>query len=211
MLDPKRIIKIITARKDIASGIFISIFRIDSLRFRSWKDLCLGWWNALASSWFPASAILKIWHCGSNFVLVHAIVHEKSQTDIREVDKAVHDNIFEVLIAGSLLYLYSWLPTALFYLHRETSIIGSCWHVSRGAATLGLSFREHKCRNGQICPFSFEDIILLLTVDWIQAALFLIIAMAAVSWAVCWVDFTDSTSADHFDFNRLYSTTVNKV
>ena len=29
---------------------------------------------------------------------------------------------------------------------------------------LGLSFREHKRRNGQICPFSFEDII-LLTVD----------------------------------------------
>ena len=28
---------------------------------------------------------------------------------------------------------------------------------------------------------------------------------------VCWVDFADSTSADHFDFNRLYPTTVNKV
>ena len=33
-----------------------------------------------------------------------------------------------------------------------------------GRAALGLSFREHKRRNGQICPFSFEDII-LLTVD----------------------------------------------
>ena len=31
-------------------------------------------------------------------------------------------------------------------------------------AALGLSFHEHKRRNGQICPFSFEDII-LLTVD----------------------------------------------
>ena len=28
---------------------------------------------------------------------------------------------------------------------------------------------------------------------------------------VCWLDFADSTSADHFDFNRLYHTTVNKV
>ena len=28
---------------------------------------------------------------------------------------------------------------------------------------------------------------------------------------VCWLDFADSTSADHFDFNRLYPTTVNKV
>ena len=33
-----------------------------------------------------------------------------------------------------------------------------------GRAALGLSFREHKHRNGQICAFSFEDII-LLTVD----------------------------------------------
>ena len=28
---------------------------------------------------------------------------------------------------------------------------------------------------------------------------------------VCWLDFADSTSADHFDFNRLYPTTVIKV
>ena len=28
---------------------------------------------------------------------------------------------------------------------------------------------------------------------------------------ICWLDLADSTSADHFDFNRLYPTTVNKV
>ena len=26
---------------------------MESLRFRSWKDISLGWWNALASAWFP--------------------------------------------------------------------------------------------------------------------------------------------------------------
>ena len=26
---------------------------MDSLWFRSWKDFSLGWWNALASAWFP--------------------------------------------------------------------------------------------------------------------------------------------------------------
>ena len=26
---------------------------MESLRFRSWKDFSLGWWNALASAWFP--------------------------------------------------------------------------------------------------------------------------------------------------------------
>ena len=28
---------------------------------------------------------------------------------------------------------------------------------------------------------------------------------------VCWLDFADSIPADHFDFNRLYPTTINKV
>ena len=69
-----------------------------------------------------------------------------------KVGATVHDNIFEVLIAGSLSYLYSWLPIALFYMHRGTSHIGSCWQVFSGRA--GLSFREHKRRNGKICPCS---------------------------------------------------------
>ena len=94
----------------------------------------------------------------------------------------VHDNIFEVLIAGSLSYLYSWLPTALFYLHRGRSHIGSCWHVFSERAALDLSFRKRKCRNGQICPFNFEDNVN----PWIQTMLFLIIAIAATSAAVSW-------------------------
>ena len=34
---------------------------MDSLRFRSWKDFSLDWWNVLASTWFQPSVILKIW------------------------------------------------------------------------------------------------------------------------------------------------------
>ena len=113
---------------------------MDSLRFGSWKDFSLGWWNALASAWFPASTILKVWHCGSNCVLVYAKVYESHKRTFTRVDKAVHDNIFEVLIAGSLSYLYSWLPIALFYLHRGTSLIGSCWHVYRGGRPLACHF-----------------------------------------------------------------------
>ena len=52
-----------------------------------------------------------------------------------KLGKTVHGNIFGVLIAGSLSSLYSWLPTALFYLHRGTSHIGSCRHVFSGRAT----------------------------------------------------------------------------
>ena len=55
-----------------------------------------------------------------------------------KVGTTVHDNISEVLIAGSLSYLYSWLPIALFYLHRGTSHIGSCWHVFSGRAAIAL-------------------------------------------------------------------------
>ena len=88
--------------------------------------------------------------------------HERT---FAKVDKAVHDNIFEVLIVGSLSYLYSWLLTVLFFLpaarnksHRK---LLTCFS---GRAALGLSFCEHKRRNGQICLFSFEDIV-LVTVD----------------------------------------------
>ena len=106
-----------------------------------------------------------------------------------KVGTTVHDNIFEVLIAGSLSYLYSWLPTALFYLHRGTSHIRSCWHVFSGRAperaALGLSFRERKRRNGQFFPFSLEDNNVFIN-PWIQTALFLIIAIAATSAAVIW-------------------------
>ena len=46
-----------------------------------------------------------------------------------KVSTTVHDNIFEVLIVGLISYLYSWFPSALFYLHHGTNHIGSCWHT----------------------------------------------------------------------------------
>ena len=103
---------------------------------------------------------------------------------VAKLGTTVHDNIFEVLIAESLSYLYSWLPTVLFYLHRGTSHIGSCWHVFSGWAALGLSFRECKRRNDQICPFSSEDNVFIN--PWFQTTLFQIIAVAATVTVVIW-------------------------
>ena len=137
---------------------------MDSLWFGSWKNLCLGWWNALASAWFPASAILKVWHCGSNFVPVYAIVHKKSRTDIRESWQSCPWQYFwsfdHAIVSLSVFMVPDRvvLPTSRNRSHRN---LLTCFS---GRAALGLSFREHKRRNGQICPFSFEDII-LLTVD----------------------------------------------
>ena len=113
-----------------------------------------------------------------------------------KVGATVHDNIFEVLIAGSLSYLYSWLPIALFYMHRGTSHIGSCWHVFSGRAR--LSFHEHKRRNGEICPCSCSasKAMFYWPVDPDR-----VISnhrdsshVGSCQLTVCWVDFADSTT-----------------
>ena len=115
-----------------------------------------------------------------------------------KVGPTVHDNIFEVLIAGSLSYLYSWLPIALFYLHRGTSHIGSCWHVFSGRAAIGLSFREHKRRNGDICPFSCSALKAMfyqpVDPDRVISNHRDSSRVGSCQLTVCWVDFADSTT-----------------
>ena len=128
----------------------ISIFCMDSLRFGTWKDFSLGWWNALVSAWFLASAILKVWHCGSNFVLVCAIVHEKSRTDIRESWPSCPWQYFRSFDRGIVILSvfmapdHVVLPASRNKSHRK---LLTCFS---GRGALGLSFREHKRRNGQI-------------------------------------------------------------
>ena len=137
---------------------------MDFLRFGSWKDFSLVWWNALVSAWFPASAILKVWHCGSNSVPVYAIVHGISRMDIRESWQSCPWQYFRsfdrgiVILSVFMAHDHIVLPASRNKSHRKLLTCFS-WR-----AALGLSFRDHKRRNGQICPFRFEDII-LLTVD----------------------------------------------
>ena len=116
------------------------------------------------SVWFPASAILKVWHCGSNFVLVYAIVPEKSRTDICESWHSCPWQYFRsfdcriVILSIFMAPDRVVLPASGNKSHRK---LLTCFS---GRAALGLSFRKHKRRNGQICLFGFEDIV-LLTVD----------------------------------------------
>ena len=137
---------------------------MDSLRFGSWKDFSLGWWNALGSAWFPASAILNVWHCGSNFVLVYAIVHEKSRTDIRESWISCPWQYFRSFDRGIVILSVFMAPHRVVLLSSRNKSHQKLFTRFSGRAALGLSFREHKHRNGQICPFSFENIV-LSTVD----------------------------------------------
>ena len=124
-----------------------------------------------------------------------------------KVGATVHDNIFEVLIAGSLSYLYSWLPIALFYMHRGTSHIGklsSCWHVFSGRdchfANTSVEMAKFVRAAVQLWRQCFIN-------PWIQTALFLFIAIAATSAAVSWQLAGWISPIPP----RLYSTAVNEV
>ena len=123
-----------------------------------------------------------------------------------KVGATVHDNIFEVLIAGSLSYLYSWLPIALFYLHRGTSHIGSCLHVFSGRP-LDCHFANTSVEMAKIVRSAVQLRRQCFNNPWIQTVLFLIIAIAATSAAVIW-QFAGWISPIP---PRLYSTAVNKV
>ena len=69
---------------------------------------------------------------------------KKQKWKFAKVGTTVHDNIFEVLIMGLLSYLYSRLPSVLFYRHHgTTSHIGSCWHVFLGGSWLGVRVTIH--------------------------------------------------------------------
>ena len=79
---------------------------------------------------------------------------ESDQWKFTKVSTAVHDNIFGVLIAWLVSYLYSWLLSTLLYLHHGTSHIvnnftGGFWPV--------IFFYSSTWENGINCPFCFED------------------------------------------------------
>ena len=118
----------------------------------------------LASAWFPASAILKVWHCGSNFVLVYAIVHEKSRTDIRESYQSCPWRYFRSFDRRSIILSVFMAPDRIVLPASRNKSHRKLLTCFSWRAPLGLSFREHKRRNDQICLFSFKDII-LSTVD----------------------------------------------
>ena len=125
-----------------------------------------------------------------------------------KVGATVHDNIFEVLIAGSLSYLYSWLPIALFYMHRGTS------HQVTSEVVDMFSQGGRDCHfantSVEMAKFVRAAVQLLRQCfinPWIQTALFLIIAIVATSAAVSW-QFAGWISPIP---PRLYSTAVNKV
>ena len=187
------------------------------LTVQIWKDFSLGWWNALASASDKHPPFWKFDTVDPTSPWFTRSCMKSHEWTFAKVGTTVHEDIFEVLIVGSLSCLYSWLPTALFYLHRGTSHIGSCWHVFSGRAALGLPFREFmrawKLRNLSV-RFRRQCFIN----PWIQTALFLIITIATTSAAVIWqIGFAGQGWILPIPLrliiliSRLYPTTVNKV
>ena len=179
---------------------------MESLWFRSWKYFSLGWWNVLASAWFQTSAILKIWHRGSNFALVYAIVHENPQMDIRESWRNCPWQYFRSFDRGIIILSVFMapnrvvLPASRNKSHREVVDMFSRGRRDCHFANTSVEMAKFVRAAVQLWRQCFIN-------PWIQTALFLIIAIAATSAAVSW-QFAGWISPIP---PRLYSTAVNKV
>ena len=183
MLDPKRVIKIITVHKYIVWGIVINILH-GFFTVQIWKDFSLGWWNVLASAWFQASAILKIWHCGSHFALVYVIVHEKPRMDFREswhncpwqyfrsFDRGIV--IMSVFLAPDRVVLPAFIAEQVTLEVVDMFLGAGPWPVI--SQTRVWKWRNLSVRFWRQCFIN----------PWLQTALFLIIAIATTSAAVIW-------------------------
>ena len=213
VLDPKPVIKINTACKDIALEIIIWIFCMDSLRFRSWEDFSLGWWNALTSAWLPD------------------VCHFENFTMWIQLRLGLHERAWKVTKGNS--WKLSRLSMTIFFKFWSRDCCRICINSSWTCCctciveqvtsevvdkmlswvTLGLSYSEHKL----VWKWTNLSVQLwrqCLVNPWILTVLFLIITIAAMSAAVSLQfargDFADSISTGHFHFNRLYSTLLTK-
>ena len=123
------------------------------------------------------------------------------------VGTTVHDNISEVLIAGSLSYLYSWLPIGCFTCIAEQVTSEVVDMFSRGGRPLDCHFANTGVEMATFVCSAVQLWRQCFIIPWIQTALFLIIAIAGASAAVSW-QFAGWISLIP---PRLYSTAVNKV
>ena len=182
---------------------------MESLRFRSWKDISLGWWNAVASAWFPdvrhfenltpwIQLRLGLRDCA--WKPTNGLSRKLVQLSMTIFLKFWSRDHYPICIHGSR----SCCSTCI----GGTSHIGSCWHVFSGR--VGLSSGHFANISVEMVKFVRAAVQLrrqCFINPWIQTTLFLIIAIAATSAAVSW-QFAGWISPIP---PRLYSTAVNKI
>ena len=124
-----------------------------ALLFGSWKYFSLGWWNALASAWFPDVRHfenltpwiqLRLGLRDRAWKPTNGHSRKLAQLSMTIFSKFWSWNHYPICIHGSRSRSFTCIA--------EQVTSGSCWHVFSGRAE--LSFREHKRRNGEICPCS---------------------------------------------------------
>ena len=129
---------------------------------------------------------LKIWHRGSNFALVYAIMHENPQMDIRESWRNCPWQYLRSFDRGIIILSVFMTPDRVVL------------HASRNKSHREVV--DMFSRGGRDCHFANTSVEMAKFVraavqlrrqcfinPWIQTALFLIIAIAATSAAVSWL------------------------
>ena len=170
---------------------------MESLRFRSWKYFSWGWWNALASAWFPDVRHFENLTPWSQLRLglrdrawKPTNGHSRKLVQLSKTifSKFWSRDHYPICIHGSRSRCFTCI------VEQVTS--GSCWHVFSGRA--GLSFREHKRRNGKICPCSCSasKAMFYQPVDPDRFICYHRDSshIGSCQLTVCWVDFADSTT-----------------
>ena len=157
-----------------------------SIRFKSWKDFSLGWWNALASAWFPGVCHfenLTLWIqlrfglCDRAWKATNGHSRKLAQLSMTIFSKFWSQDRYPICIHG--------FPPRCFtcIMEQVTSEVVDMFSRS-GRPFNGMSFREHKRRNGQNLSIQLRRQCFIKS--WIQVALFLIIVIEATSANVSW-------------------------
>ena len=158
---------------------------MESLLFRSWKDISLGWWNALASAWFPD------------------VRHFENLTPWIQLRLGLRDRAWKPMNGHSRKL--AQLSMTIFSKFWSRDHYPICIHGSRSRCFTCIAEQVtsevvDKCsRGGRDCHFANTSVEMAKFVraavqlrrqcfinPWIQTALFLIIAIAATSAAVSW-------------------------
>ena len=190
---------------------------MESLRFRSWKDFSLGWWNELASAWFPDVRHfenltpwiqLRLGFRDRAWNPTNGHSRKLAQLSMTIFSKFWSQDHYPICIHGSRSRCFTCIAEQATseVVARTTgrpaqgcdycNYIGSCWHVFSGRAA--LSFREHKRRNGEIClcSCSASKAMFYWPVDPDR-----VISnhrdsshVGSCRLTICWVDFADSTT-----------------
>ena len=181
---------------------------MDSLLFRSWKDFSLGWWNALASAWFPGVRHfenLTLWiqlRLGLRnraWKPTNGHSHKLEQLSRTIFSKFLSQDHYPICIHGCRSRCLTCIT------EQVTSEVVDMF--SRGGRPLDCNFANTSVEMAKFVCSTIQLRRQCFINPWIQTTLFLIITVGATLAAVIW-QFAGWISPIP---PWLYSTTASKV